>query len=74
MGCVGFDEHGCGGLIDGRGLSGGEVYVETNAGDNTFLVGDGMFDVFGENTADFFSTNKQVVGPFGLGSDTARTK
>ena len=71
---MGFDQHGCGGLIDGSDLSGSEVYVEANTGDNTFLVGDRMFDVFGENTADFFSANKQVVGPFGLGIDSARAK
>ena len=71
---VGFDKHGCGGLIDVSSLSAGEVYVETNAGDNTFLVGDRMFDVFGENTAYFFSANKQVVGPFGLGMNMARAK
>ena len=55
---MGFDQHGCGGLIDCSDLSGSEVYVETNTGDNTLLVGDRMFDVFGENTADFFSVNK----------------
>ena len=33
-----------------------------------------MFDVFGENAADFFSVNKQVVGPFGFGMNTARAK
>lgn len=55
---MGFDQHRCGGLIDGSDLSGSEVYVETNTGDNTFLVGDRMFDVLGENAADFFSVNK----------------
>ena len=71
MGCAGFNEHGCGGLIDGSGLSGGEIYVESNAGDNAFLVGGGMFNVFRENAADLFSMNEEVVGPFGLSGDAA---
>lgn len=30
-----------------------------------------MLDVFGKNSADLFSMNEQVVGPFGLGGDAS---